>query len=477
MEQKKIINFIKEFQKENNKKFYQNDSILNFSFFIKNLKIDINENIIFKTINKINNLEYKKPENIYLKNSEIAVSDDFIFLSNENYIKKFKNIKNKKLSIVPKKEIENSEINRTNKVLSEKKSEIVILKEMKKNIENEVEKFEIKIKKNQLELYFIKNRKKSKKILINKLDFNENKILAKRIIDYIIKNYKERKIDIKEKEIDENNYDYYIKLNNNFLINIDNFGLNKFTLKELKNAIKKESGIILISSEKNSGKTSLLKSIAKEMIEKNKSVSVYTDESSFDEMNINVYKGKKIKNLSSNDVIIIDSKINNKVFNKIIKSSMEGSLVIISIEAKCFFDTLKIINYNYKIKKELLADEIIGFLSIQIAKKACLSNSNEIFFNEININEKFESYENYKKNAIILKESKDDIEEKEKIILSEWVGNSDFLKKSLTKSFNINKIKIEQKSLDWYDIIEDGLNNLNKKNITLEEFLRSISLK
>lgn len=473
----KIIRFIQELQKDNKKIFFPNEISYDFNFFINNLKEEINNDLIYKTINKINNIEYKKPNKVYLKNSEIAVSDDIIYVTDERYLEKFNKIKNKKFSIVSKKDIENSEIIKKEKILSNKKTEIYLLDAIKNGINKNAEKIELKVKNNQIELTFTKNKLKTKNKITNKILFEENKAITKKIIDYIVSNYNDKKIDIKEKQIDEKNHDFFIIINNVFLIDLDNFGLNKFSLNKLKTSLNEKSGIVFISSESGSGKTTLLKSISKYLLEKEKSISVYTDESSFDEMNLNVYKNKKIKNLSNDDIIIVDAKINNKVFDKIIKKSMNGSLIIISLEAKDFFNTIKIINYNYKVKKELLSDEIIGFLSLQLVRKVNKELTEELLLSEMDLDSVLGSYENYNKNAIVLKEIEEYNEYNGCFVLSEWVNNSLFIRENLIKDFNINKIKIEQKSLDWFNIIEDGLIKLNNKEISLNEFIRSVNIK
>lgn len=455
----------------------------NWNDFINEITKFVPINDFYLQLNKIKKTDYIKPKGVFFKSVNFAISEKIIFITDPNLYDE-PMFKNHKITIISKEDFNNIEIVENKKIINEKKLEVELIDFFFNSITGNVKKIIINIKKNNLSLISYKNKRLNKIEKYTNIKIEEIEEILNNIKIYIKDIFKKITIDIDIKQITNENKEYIFKINDLNIISLKNFNINKKNKESLENAIQNKSGIIFINALKNSGKTTILKAIAQKILDDKRLVSVYTNENSFNSLNVDIYKNvDKIEETETN-VIIYDKSLNDNIFNDLIFKSLSGKLVIISLEVANCFDSLQYIYYKFNnLKKEILVEELIGLYAQEIIPVTDKMNTEIIKISDINENEIFkmsELYE-YDKDILIEKENteilyNENINENF-VICSEWIDNNKNIKNNFKNNFDINNIMVEQKSLKWLSILDVSLDYLNKNIITINDLRKFIKIK
>ena len=165
--------------------------------------------------------------------------------------------------------------------------------------------------------------------------------------------------------------------------NIDKLGINKDNLKKLKDLIKENSGLLLITGTTGSGKTTTLYSILKEL--NSKSLNVISIEEpikmkldGINQVELNPDKGITIKNVLHNillqdpNIISISELYDDETARSAIRTAITGKLVISTMQTKSVYQTIDTL-LNMDVENYLLGSYLNGIISQRIVKKLCPS--------------------------------------------------------------------------------------------------------
>ena len=165
--------------------------------------------------------------------------------------------------------------------------------------------------------------------------------------------------------------------------NIDKLGINKDNLKKLKDLIKENSGLLLITGTTGSGKTTTLYSILKEL--NNKSSNIISIEEpikmkldGINQVELNPDKGITLKNVLHNillqdpNVISISELYDDETARSAIRTAITGKLVISTMQTKSAYQTIDTL-LNMDVENYLLGSYLNGIISQRIIKKLCPS--------------------------------------------------------------------------------------------------------
>ncbi len=165
--------------------------------------------------------------------------------------------------------------------------------------------------------------------------------------------------------------------------NIDKLGINKDNLKKLKDLIKENSGLLLITGTTGSGKTTTLYSILKEL--NNKSSNIISIEEpikmkleGINQVELNPDKGITLKNVLHNillqdpNIISISELYDDETARSAIRTAITGKLVISTMQTKSVYQTIDTL-LNMDVENYLLGSYLNGIISQRIIKKLCPS--------------------------------------------------------------------------------------------------------
>lgn len=484
----KSSKLIKILQKEANFIVNQIDMPLNWNSLLSRLKEDVGSEVkVYTALASLLNIKFYNEELIIHKTKNIAISNDTIFVINpiiaEEDIKLLINTKfidNYKIGLITQNQIDNVKIQKDKTANSEQKILKLIINEIKRALHDDFSKINISYTNNILTIEQNKNKRrvfwtlKTKSSQIDDIVQNALKYIEDICsTDFILTMNTFNSFD-KDAFASIKSQRLNVKIKN-----LSDFGMDKGTLKGIQKAMETESGLIFIGGQKDSGKTTLLKSIITniQLNQGEKKIDIYSDESVFDDLNLTVYKNSS-KIEGSSDTIIIDGNQSLDMLNSAILESVRGTLVIISLETKSALDSLRFLRYkDEKLNRSLLAGELLGVYHQQLIPMADPKSSEDIKFISHKMHKKLSSYKNKPSvNNYILQETKSDRNIMPLKMVSEWITNSDLIKENLKNNFDLQEIIIDQKSFDWIDMVENSLKVLKNKEITIDDLKRHLIL-
>ena len=165
--------------------------------------------------------------------------------------------------------------------------------------------------------------------------------------------------------------------------NIDKLGINKNNLKKLKDLIKENSGLLLITGTTGSGKTTTLYSILKELNSKTSNIISIEEPikmklDGINQVELNPDKGITIKNVLHNillqdpNIISISELYDDETARSAIRTAITGKLVISTMQTKSVYQTIDTL-LNMDVENYLLGSYLNGIISQRIIKKLCPS--------------------------------------------------------------------------------------------------------
>lgn len=165
--------------------------------------------------------------------------------------------------------------------------------------------------------------------------------------------------------------------------NIDKLGFQKENLRKLKDLLKQESGIILITGTTGSGKSTTLYSILKEL--SNKASNIISIEEpvkmklkDINQVEINPDKGVTLKSILPNillqdpNIVCISELYDDETTRSAVRTAITGRLVISTMQTKNAYQTIDTL-LNMDVENYLLGSYLNGIISQRIVKKLCPS--------------------------------------------------------------------------------------------------------
>jgi energy-coupling factor transporter ATP-binding protein EcfA2 len=437
--------------------------------FQKKLDIlNIPKDDIYSSFSVVLDMPLYKDEKIIYKNSNLAMSETTIYCTNPKYINET-NIANKmesskiyKIGIIDPETLNSIKIDIKNYIKNELKIKKLVTNQILNSINDGFSKVEAFIKDDSI---IISKYKNNKKILhtIN-IGINLNTDFFKNIEDMIENSVKDKYII----EVKTNSEKITIKSES---VSIDYLGLlkrgkDKDILSEIVDASNKSRGIIFVGGTSGMGKTSFLKGLSKLITEKEPNKEIL-----FIQNEVNI-KGSLYA-----DVIFIDIENPTDFIKEITEMSLMGSLVIVSLVSSNSIHTLKILKYKSKEDKTLFADELIGVYHQVMIPEAVLEDSIEKSAFDLKEYKMMLNYKNRPNpNDKILTSSISSNVITDNMVLCEWLVVSNLIKSSLSGIFDEKEIIIEKRGEEWLDMSENALILMLNKKITINDFLKNLTL-
>jgi energy-coupling factor transporter ATP-binding protein EcfA2 len=443
-----------------------NSSWINFQKKLEILNIPNDD--IYSSFSVVLDIPLYKEDKIIYKNSNLALSETTIYCTNPKYINEtnttttIESSKKYEIGLIDPETLSSIKIGKKKYINNEFKIKKMVTNQILNSINDGFSKVEAFIKN---DLIIISKYKNNKKILHNinikstlKEDFFDNieDIIENSVKDKYIIEVKNnaKKITIKSESV---SLDYLELLKN---------GKDKDILSEIVYASNKSRGIIFVGGTSGMGKTSFLRGLSKLITEKdtNKEILFIKDASD-------------IKGSLYADVIFIDIENPTDFISEITEMSLMGSLVIVSLVSSNSIHTLKILKYKSKEDKNLFADEIIGVYHQVMIPGAILEDSIEKSVFDLKEYKLMLNYKNRPNpNDKILTSSILSNVITDNMVLCEWLVASELIKNSLSGVFDEKEIIMEKRGEEWLDMSENALILLLNKKITINDFLKNLTL-
>lgn len=163
--------------------------------------------------------------------------------------------------------------------------------------------------------------------------------------------------------------------------NINKLGFSNQNIKKIKELLKKEQGIILITGTTNSGKTTTTYSLLKELNSKTNNIISIEDPIKMKIKGINQIaiapeKGLTYRNilkavmLQDPNIIAINELIDDETTRSALRASLTGRLVISTMYTKNGYQTISNL-LDMDIENYLLSSNLVGIISQRMVKKLC----------------------------------------------------------------------------------------------------------
>jgi len=268
---------------------------------------------------------------------------------------------------------------------------------------------------------------------------------------------------------------------------ISKMGFSEDNIKKIKELVKEQQGIILITGSTNSGKTTTTYSILKELNSKSNNIISIEDPIKMKIKGINQVelapeKGLNYRNilkhilLQDPNIIAINELVDEDTTRSALRASVTGRLVISTMNTKTAYQTIDTL-LNMNIENYLLSSNLVGIISQRLVKRLCPTCRER---------KKASDYEKKVFKAILNK----DIEELfypkgceectngylEQIPTSEVIIIDNELKNAIANNKNrelIRNIIYEGNN----SIIKDGLNKVLEGLTSFQEIIKIIDLK
>lgn len=165
------------------------------------------------------------------------------------------------------------------------------------------------------------------------------------------------------------------------LKSISKIGINPDDVSEIKKMLKEQQGIILITGNAASGKTTTMYSILKEI--NSKSINIISIEDpikmkidGINQVQIAPEKGLTYRNIIRNvllqdpNVICINELVDDETARGAIRASITGRLVLSTMHTKSAYTTIETL-LNMDVENYLLGSNLIGIISQRLVKRLC----------------------------------------------------------------------------------------------------------
>lgn len=167
----------------------------------------------------------------------------------------------------------------------------------------------------------------------------------------------------------------------NNLKSISKMGFNEKDVKKIKNLIKEEQGIILVTGTTTSGKSTTLYTLLQEMNSKSKNIISIEDPikmkiEGINQVQIAPEKGLTYKTILRNvllqdpNIICINELIDDETTRTALRASVTGRLVLSTMHTKNAYSTIDTL-LNMDIENYLLGSNLNGIISQRLVKKLC----------------------------------------------------------------------------------------------------------
>lgn len=273
---------------------------------------------------------------------------------------------------------------------------------------------------------------------------------------------------------------------NKSLEGIENIGINEVDLNKIKTLLTNTSGIILVTGQIISGKTTTMYSMLKEL--KDDSKNIITIENpikmkidGINQAQVNVENGLTIPVLLESallqdpNIIGLSEISDDETARLAVRSALNGKLIISTMPTKNIYTTLENLN-NRDIEKYLLSTSLTGIISQRLVKKLCpyckaerpaTDYEKRIFKTALNVD-----IENII-DKVGCRECQDGYNERlpltEVLIIDDNIKNA--IKNGITKE-ELRNIVYQ----NTQNIIEDGLNKILLGETTIDEVLKVTDL-
>lgn len=170
------------------------------------------------------------------------------------------------------------------------------------------------------------------------------------------------------------NYAKYIK-------SISKMGFDNKDVKTIKEMLKEPQGIILITGTTNSGKTTTIYSLLKELNSKSNNIISIEDPikmkiKGVNQVQISNEKGLTYRNLLKSvllqdpNIISINELVDDETARMALRASLSGRLVISTMHTKTVYQTIDTL-LNMDVENYLLGSNLVGIISQRLVKKLC----------------------------------------------------------------------------------------------------------
>ncbi|MGN1337658.1 MAG: GspE/PulE family protein [Candidatus Coprovivens sp.] len=273
---------------------------------------------------------------------------------------------------------------------------------------------------------------------------------------------------------------------NKSLEGIENIGINEVDLNKIKTLLTNTSGIILVTGQIISGKTTTMYSMLKEL--KDDSKNIITIENpikmkidGINQAQVNIENGLTIPVLLESallqdpNIIGLSEISDDETARLAVRSALNGKLIISTMPTKNIYTTLENLN-NRDIEKYLLSTSLTGIISQRLVKKLCpyckaerpaTDYEKRIFKTALNVD-----IENII-DKVGCRECQDGYNERlpltEVLIIDDNIKNA--IKNGITKE-ELRNIVYQ----NTQNIIEDGLNKILLGETTIDEVLKVTDL-
>ena len=268
----------------------------------------------------------------------------------------------------------------------------------------------------------------------------------------------------------------------NTVNSLDTLNISNDNLKKIKKLIKNKNGLILITGNESSGKTTTMYTLIKELdSEKNSIISIEDPVKmkidGINQVQISKEKGlttsKILRNILAQDpnIIVLSEMNDDETTRSILRATTTGRLVISTMYSKNAYDTLYKLT-NMEVEKYLLKTSLAGIISQRLVKKLCpiCKTTKEANDYEKNI---FKTALNQDINEIPIAVGCPKCIDgyQGRIPITEVIEINDAIKAELSSNTNqelLRKIIYQNNK----SILEDGLQKILNKETTIDEIIR-----
>ena len=165
------------------------------------------------------------------------------------------------------------------------------------------------------------------------------------------------------------------------LKSLDNLGLRKDDLNKVKEMLKEDNGIILITGTISSGKTTTMYAILQDLGKENLNIISIEDPvkmkiDTINQIQLASDKGITYRSVLRNvlladpNVIAISELIDDETARSALRASLTGRLVLSTMHTKNALSTIKTL-LNMDVENYLLGSNLLGIISQRLVKKLC----------------------------------------------------------------------------------------------------------
>lgn len=162
---------------------------------------------------------------------------------------------------------------------------------------------------------------------------------------------------------------------------IDKLGFNDKDVKKIRDILADEQGIVLVTGTGNSGKTTTIYSILKEINNNENNIISIEDPICLKIKGINQVelcpsKGITYKNVLKNillqdpNVIAINELVDDEITRYALRASISGRLIISSLQCKTIYQTISNL-LHMDVERYLLGSNLKGIISQRLVKRLC----------------------------------------------------------------------------------------------------------